>query len=111
MNTNKNDGREAVMQLATALAGIDLTGGKNPLITSKGKPSGSKKKKGEVTAGDWLRVKKGPIEGAEGSVVKAVKTGPGMTIVEIRQLNGNTIRLPRAYFEFAAFNESTVDRL
>jgi transcription antitermination factor NusG len=93
-----------------ALATVNLTGGSNPLITSKGKPSGVTRKS-EMKRGDWVRVRKGPVEGAEGRVEKTEKMSETVTIIEIRQLNGNPIRLPRAYFEFAAFRENVVDTL
>jgi len=52
---------------------------------------------------DWVRVKNGRyLDGAEGKVEKVQKTGL-VTILTIRQLNGNEIRLPRSHFEFAAY--------
>ncbi len=60
----------------------------------------------KIKNGDFMRVMHGPLAGAEGTVhsvsEKAMKKRKKLTIVEIRQLNGNPIRLPRSYFEFAA---------
>jgi transcription antitermination factor NusG len=65
-------------------------------------------KKADVRRGDLMRVKSGPLEGAEGTVVDiALKELPGrrkLTFVEIRQLNGNPVRLPRHHFEFSAMH-------
>ncbi len=91
-------------KLATKLATLDYTGGRNPLVTSKGKPSKAPQKN-KMKVGDWVRVRRGPLEGAEGSVIKVEppRTSLKITTIEVRQLNGNIIRLPRAHFEFAAF--------
>lgn len=59
-----------------------------------------------IRNGDFMRVKTGPLEGAEGNVVgvveKKMKGRRKITLVEIRQLNGNPVRLPRHHFEFAS---------
>lgn len=93
------------------LASLNLTGGEKPLITSKGRPSKTGKVKMEMQKGDWVRVRRGPIEGAEGVVEKVEALSKWVTIIEVRQLNGNIIRLPRAHFEFAAFSEPSIDPL
>lgn len=109
MNTNASE-LKSVAKLAKALIGINLSGGPNPLITSKGRSSTSEQKV-KMVEGDWVRVRRGPLEGAEGRVEKLSKVSDRVTVVEIKQLNGNTVRLPRAHFEFAAFGEPGPDRL
>lgn len=62
-------------------------------------------KKVVLKKGDWMRVRRGPLEGAEGSVPKIEPVSKKVTVIEIRQPNGKLIRLPRAHFEFAAFKD------
>jgi hypothetical protein len=94
----------AVMLLAKSLANINLTGGPNPLIEKEEpRPSPTKKPADIMTVGDWVSVvSRGPLRGAAGRVANTSKVGH-ITIVEIRQLNGNTLRLPRSHFQFAAY--------
>lgn len=68
-------------------------------------------KKVVLKKGDWMRVCRGPLEGAEGSVSKIELVSKKVTVIEIRQLNGNIIRLPRPHFEFAAYRGTAVDSL
>lgn len=56
---------------------------------------------GEPRNGDYVRVKSGPLMGAEGLVIGVEHRTPKVLIIEVRQQNGNVIRLPRKYWEFA----------
>lgn len=61
----------------------------------------------KIRNGDLMRVTVGPLKDAEGLVTgiseKVSKKGNRRTtFVEIRQLNGNPIRLPAHHFEFAS---------
>jgi hypothetical protein len=110
MNTNKKKTKQerladaSVMLFAKTMASINLTGGADPIITSKGKRS-EEKQKVVMQKDDWVRVKNGRyLDGAEGKVVKTEKVGL-ITIVTVRQLNGNELRLPRSHFEFAAYTK------
>lgn len=58
-------------------------------------------KKGDPREGDYMRVTHGPLEGAEGLVVRTERISAKVSIIEVRQQNGNLIRLPRKYWEFA----------
>ena len=53
--------------------------------------------------GDYMRVTHGPLEGAEGLVTRLAHLSRKVVIVEVRQENGNLVRLPRKYWEFAGF--------
>lgn len=59
--------------------------------------------KNQPTLGDHMRIKEGPFRGAEGTVSKIEHTTRKVQIIEIMQLNGNPIRLPRRSYEFAGF--------
>lgn len=62
--------------------------------------------------GDWVRVKKGhELAGAAGKVETVSRTKGKPTIVEIRQLNGNPLRLPREFWEFVGHGDSYPDVL
>lgn len=108
MNVEKKQ-LKSILNLSKSLLGINITGGPNPLIASRGKPS--TEKKDTLAVDDWVRVRRGPMEGAEGKVTSMKPVSDLVTLVEIRQLNGNVIRLPRTYFEFTSFREQEVDRL
>ena len=58
--------------------------------------------------GDWVRVRRGALEGAEGAVVKIEPATKKVVIIEARQLNGNIIRLPRPHFEFVGFADEVL---
>lgn len=59
------------------------------------------KSKAAPTIGDHMRITEGPFVGAEGTVQKIEHISRRVQIIEIIQLNGNPIRLPRRSFEFA----------
>lgn len=67
----------------------------------------SEKEKKKVKRGDLMRVRRGSLKGAEGTVYSIEEGKP--TIIEVRQLNGNPIRLPRSHFEFASFRTELHD--
>lgn len=104
----KKKEKAAVMSLALELASLNLTGGTDPLITSADKPE-SPPTKQKMVNGDWVRCRRGPVRGAEGQVISMKKLSEMVTIVEVRQLNGNVIRLPRAYWEFTSFRDRDAD--
>lgn len=85
----------AVALFAKSMESVNLTG----------RSTTKKIKKSTVPMGkdDWVRVKLGELTGAEGKVVSLKKVSAKVTIVTIRQLNGNEIKLPRPHFEFAAY--------
>lgn len=66
-------------------------------------------KKNDPREGDYMRVTFGPLEGAEGLVIRLEHISPKVCIVEVRQENGNVIRLPRKYWEFAGLRPKRGD--
>lgn len=69
------------------------------VATKRKKPAKAKVK---MTIGDWVRCILGPLRDAEGTVDKVQQVSKRMAVVEVRQLNGNKIRLPRSHWEFAS---------
>lgn len=62
-----------------------------------------KAKKVEMKRGDWVRCLRGPLKGAEGKVEQIQTATRSIKMVEVHQLNGNPIRLPRSHWGFAAY--------
>ena len=71
-------------------------------------PSKPKTRRSGMQIGDWVRVRRGRLQGAEGRVVESRQ---GLPEISIAQLNGCVIRLPRAHLEFAAFKTDETDTL
>lgn len=107
MKRNKKGQQKPTMKEIAALA-VACTFGPTgePLITSPDKPASKEKPKNEMGLGDWVRCHRGPLRGAEGSVTGRKKISELVTVLEVRQLNGNVIKLPRAHWEFAAFRNT-----
>lgn len=74
-----------------------------PLITSPDEFPSRTKTKVEMKRGDWVRCNRGPLRGAEGNVDQLQTANEFITIIQVRQLNGNVIRLPRSHWDFAAY--------
>lgn len=107
MTKNKKGRQKPTMKEIAALAAATTLGPTGePLITSPDKPASKDKPSREMSIGDWVRCFRGPLRGAEGSVFGVKKISELVTVLEVRQLNGNTIKLPRAHWEFAAFRSS-----
>lgn len=95
---------DTLRELAIGLASLNF-GAFGPVLLTKeaSDPAPTKASGAAIEVGDWMRVKRGPLRDAEGSVVRTKVVSPLVTVVEIRQLNGNLIRLPRSHFEFSVF--------
>lgn len=107
MKKNKKGQKKPTMKEIAALAVATTFGPSGePLITSPDKPPSKEKAKNEMSIGDWVRCHRGPLRGAEGSVTGTKRISELVTVLEVRQLNGNVIKLPRAHWEFAAFRSS-----
>jgi len=97
----------AVMRGAVSLAKQSFGSRGTSLITSPDQEPSKEKPKVAMKRGDWVRCRQGPLRGAEGTVDQLQKISEFVTVLEVRQLNGNVIRLPRSYWEFASMRPST----
>lgn len=69
----------------------------------------SVKKKVLVKRGDHMRVIRGDLRGATGTVQKIETVTAKMLVLEVRQLNGNIIRLPRSHWEYASRERPSIE--
>ncbi len=103
MKRNKQGQRPTMKDIAAKVVAKNLGSAGEALITSPDQPPAKEKSKNEMGIGDWVRCNRGQLRGAEGNVQGKKKVSELVTVIEVRQLNGNIIKLPRSHWEFAAF--------
>lgn len=106
MKKHKGNKKPTMKEIAELTAQCSFGSKGSPLITSPELFPSREKTKVEMKRGDWVRCNRGPLRGAEGNVDGMQKISDLVTVIEVRQLNGNVIRLPRSHWEFAAFRGS-----